>query len=439
MGIVVKVLSEVDAILVTYPDQVFNAVSGPLKVTLGLMGGIALILFALNHLFGSTQISYSAFMLWCMRYACIVSFATILGNFTVLRTLIVETPMSYGFAMVSSVKKQEIQKVRCGSVKGPLNVILLKKKWCDVLVETPAFVTKSVNGVGEIIDQFFDQITSVAGQIADKVSWKPSTYKYIFSACIVYLIGMTFALVSIFTLMLANIGMALMFGLAPLAIALLTFNQTRSYFESWLRLVVGFAVVPMLVLALMSIILTVAYKVGVKDGDGFFAGHSSFILISLAAVVFMFQVPQLAGSLSSAHLPQMAGQMANAAKAMSSTMSSPMSLANNGRERVQAGRKAAEVARENKANGMTGKQANPVRAGIKAMMQSAQYRSSRHAMKSQQQYKLDKAKGKEATAPSATNGFGNSGGGGFGSGGGNNTPNPVPMGGAQDYIAGQHR
>jgi hypothetical protein len=189
-------------------------------------------------------------------------------------------------------------------------------------------------------------------------------------------------------------------GLAPLAIAMLTFNQTRSYFEGWLRLTAGFAVVPLLLIAIMSVIVTVGNQT--VRGDDFFGGYLPFALVSVAGLVFMFEIPTMAGSLASVTLPQIGtAAVMQAMSRVTQIIKSPLTVTDAIQNRGSAAINETKVA---SAGG-----ANPVSAafaGVRAMSQSAEFRAERAKRRSYQEDDLANARSKgnksDSNAPSSS-------------------------------------
>lgn len=414
MGVISDVLSKTDEKMVAYVQNVYDAVSTPLNYTLGLAGGLSLIFVAINHIYNVRSVTYSVYILWAVRYACIIAFSTGL-NYGVphyLNDLIKELPASYGAATIASVTTSREERYKCGEHRGPFDKVNWKNKYCTrTIVETTPLV-KDANGVNELLDKFIRSIFDKGQSLYNRVGWDAGTWKFMLSGFIVYLIGFFFTATAILILLMSNIGLALMFGLAPLAVAMLTFPQTRAYFHNWLSMTVGFALVPMLIMALMSIVLTVAYEIPPGDDD-FFGGNLSFLLVALSAIAFLFQVPSMASTLASSSLPQMgAGQMAGAASRLAQVARAPFTAARTAisaplaaraaiNDRMGAGKSAAEAA----SAGGKGRLGTAY-AGTKAMMQSSQYRAQKANRTNIRDSVLERAKTKNTTntqpAPKAT-------------------------------------
>lgn len=390
MGIISIVLNETDTVLTNYNQAVFNLVSAPMQSALVAAGVISLAFVGLNTIFNFRQITYSTYFIWIVRYACIVGFATVWGNFDLLRTAIVQTPLDYAYKTIASITVQQEQTYQCGW-KGVFGWGLtpVNPKYCKQMVDTLVPLASDEASVNQIFDTFSERIFSVGGSLFDKVKARPSSWKYLISGMLVYIIGVMFAMTTVFILLMAKLGLAVMFALGPLAIGMLTFPQTRGYFESWLRMSVGFAVVPLIVASLMTVVVSVAGKM-VQGSDSFFAGNLTFVVVATAALALMFQVPHIASSLSNTSLPQMgAGQMANAAMRMKQMIAAPMAAKTSIHNRVSAANNAAQTASAKGQGTM-----RSAYAGVKAMTQSSQYRDSKADRKARQSSALELARGK---------------------------------------------
>jgi type IV secretory pathway VirB6-like protein len=317
MKIIANILNDTETILADYVKTSFDAVSGPLQATLAVAGGLSLIFVALNHLYNVKQVSYATYISWAIRYACIVAFATVWGNFEFAKNAIVNTPIEFAATTVLVTQTKKTVKYECGFITGPFGAVKFAKKYCFKEEIVSSSGPSNVSTINSALDQYTDKIMTVARELFEKVGLKPATWKFIFSGFVVMIVGLMFALISLITLLIAKIGISLMLALGPIAISMLTFPQTRGYFERWLSMTVGFALVPMLVIGLMGLMLKVAGNVN-NSPDHFFGGNGAFIIISIGAILFLLQVPTLASTLANAGLPNvgMAAVKAAASTAM---------------------------------------------------------------------------------------------------------------------------
>ena len=396
MGVIADVVTGTESALSMYPEVVFNTLGPVLVDTMRLVGVMSLMFMALNQIFHFREITYSTYLKWAIRIICIYAFALSWENFSLFYDLFVNVPFEFASNITSA---SHVNMVICQSTGlfgfGWTNlptIIDLSDIFSSANVKclglpAPPPVTNGDNSIYIALDTFRDALFQIGDALMNSFELLDGgTWKNIFAGLIVYVIGLIFTGTAIVVMITAKVGFAVGMGLAPLAIALLTFSQTRGYFESWLRFVSGFALVPLLVSTLMSVVILVAY--GLTRNDDFFAGFMPFVLVALAALVLLFQIPTLASQLASTNMPSigpaMAAQAAMRAYAFAKAPLTAVSAASN------RGGAAVNAAKTARANGQ-----GPARAalsGVKAMLQSAQYRATRASVKGRHKNSLDRAK-----------------------------------------------
>lgn len=353
MGVISTVVGQTETILINYVEAVFTYVAPPLQTTLKAAGILSLMFIAMNHIFQFRNVNYSTYITWGIRYVCIVSLATIWGNFQIFYDLCVNIPFEY------------------------MNALIPAGASYNGVVEAKMYNPANVTDIYTALDEFRHAIFYVADNIIHAFKLlKGSTYKYIPAAILVYIIGIIFTGASIVILLVAKLGFAIAMGLAPLAIAMLLFPQTKGYFESWLRFMGGFAVVPLLLASLMSVVITLA--VNMQREDDIFKGFMPFVLVSLAGLVLLFQIPALASSLASTSMPQMGpGAMAGAIGSLGKTVSAPFTKALNTAKSINnvhsKGKDMQYVAKNARDSGAKGSGAG---AAVRAMMMSSNARAN---------------------------------------------------------------
>lgn len=401
MGVIATVLEGTTTVLAGFPKIIFDGVGPGLAVALKAAGALALIGIAVNQVLQIRQVSFMEYIIWLVRFGCILAFATIWTNFQPFYNLIVKLPQEYSSVLIQEVKEtkrvwKEKDEAACGlkSNKGPFGWIVWSTEpaSCWVDEETTKTPAKDANGsyktgTYDLLDTFAERIFGIGTDILKEFSFfDGSTWKNIIIAFIVYIIGIIFTVVAIITALTAELGVAVSMGLAPLAIAMLTFNQTRHFFESWLKLTVGFAIVPLLIISIMSLIVTAASNV--QKGDDFFGGFLPLILITVAGLTFMKQVPNLAGSLANVSLPKMGNAaVLSSLSSMYQAARSPFALADAVGNRAGAGMNQWQVS---KAKGRGDVLA--AFKGLAAMSQSAQFRAEKHNRHAYQKRDLEYAK-----------------------------------------------
>ncbi|RZN16024.1 type IV secretion system protein [Bradyrhizobium sp. Leo121] len=288
MGLIVKVAQSIDTTLVDHVQTVFQAVADPIKALLGAIAMVALLFIALNQLVQFTNVNYSTYLQWGLRYVLIYSFATIWANFKGIYVIVTEVPSDYGALMMRGVV---------------------------ATLETNA--ARSLNG-GTIVDTYsaMDASARVGLHIAYDYFSDVSMFKIgkairnvFYGAFVLIVIGF-FTAACVIIVVVAKVGLAVAISLAPLAITMLMMPQTRQYFESWTRFTVAYSVIPLLTTALMAIVLLIAAQ-SRTEPDQF-----GYPFIMIAATILLFQIPTMASALSSASVAAVGAGAATAAASM---------------------------------------------------------------------------------------------------------------------------
>ncbi|WP_245461642.1 type IV secretion system protein [Rhizobium leguminosarum] len=100
----------------------------------------------------------------------------------------------------------------------------------------------------------------------------------------------------------AKAGFIVALSMAPLGIMMLLWEGTRQYFQGWVSLVIGFAIIPLLLGCLMAIVLYFAGHLlatsgaSSSDKDKYFG----FVFFMIAVLVLLFHIPTMAHALASA-------------------------------------------------------------------------------------------------------------------------------------------
>ncbi|WP_085033077.1 type IV secretion system protein [Ensifer aridi] len=342
MGVISKLAHTIDATLVDYVQTVFEAAADPIRTLLGAIALIALLLLALNHITQFKAVNYSMYLHWGLRYILIYSFATIWVNFQNIYTMLVEVPDDYAALMMRGV---------AAAVKTNNPSVL-----------DPARIKDTYSAM----DEFAHAIVRIAyDNLSDLSVFKlAKAIRNIFMGMCILAIGGFFIAASAIIVLLGKIGLAVSISLAPLAIIMLMMPQTRQHFESWTRFTTGFALIPLLTAALMTVVLNVA-------GEILAAPYAtvSFVFIMIAATVLLFMIPNMASTLASASVATVGAGAAVAAASMAK--GAAMKLYTGG-QRLRDGANVASTAR---AAG-----ASPARSAwsaINAMRQSAHIRQQR--------------------------------------------------------------
>ncbi len=299
MGLISYISTSIDTSMIGYVEDVFNNIADPIRALLNSMAVLALMFLALNHIFQFRPVNVAVYFSWFLRFILIYTIATFWVNFEGIYNIFIELPADYSKLLIKS------------------SLMNIKTVSTDVL--DPARITDSATAM----DEFTHALTWISSKFLQDVSIFAigDSIRNVFIGALILIIAAVFTAIATVVLAFAKIGFAVAMSLAPLAIVLMMMEQTKHYFDSWLRFLVGFVVLPILVSALMSIILYVAGDVLAQSGasaahkDRFFA----FIFILVAALVLLSQLPTMASTLASSSVAVVGASAASVRSLMNNT------------------------------------------------------------------------------------------------------------------------
>lgn len=153
------------------------------------------------------------------------------------------------------------------------------------------------------IDDIFETGFDVASLLVTRGSIFNDDIAFYFSAAIIYIVTLLTALYAAFLLALSRIAISVLMAIGPLFIALLLFETTKKFFESWLAQLANYAlitVLTMLVAALMmSLALDAAQAAQAAGGGIEIADAARLAVASGVTLLVMRQVMPMAAGLAS--------------------------------------------------------------------------------------------------------------------------------------------
>jgi type IV secretion system protein VirB6 len=176
----------------------------------------------------------------------------------------------------------------------------------DTVYLAPGQLAAAVLGAYDpvtIVDQIIFDGGDAANLLLQKAGFFSGDWSYYLAGFFVYLaVGLT-AVYTIFLLSLARIALAVLLAIGPLFIALLLFESTKRFFESWLAQLANYALITILtglVAALMMTLLTTVARQAVAAGDGIEVAQAVRLCMA-AGLIFlvMRQVMPMAAGLAS--------------------------------------------------------------------------------------------------------------------------------------------
>ena len=176
----------------------------------------------------------------------------------------------------------------------------------DTFFNAPSQLAASIIGAYDSVS-VIDQVIFSGGDAASLLLQKGSVFggnlSYYLGGMAVYLIVGLTAIYAIFLLTLSRIALSVLLTLGPLFIALLFFDSTKRFFESWLAQLCNYALITVLttlVAALMMALIRAAAGQAASAGQGIEIAHAVRVCMA-AGLTFlvMRQVMPMAASLAS--------------------------------------------------------------------------------------------------------------------------------------------
>lgn len=176
----------------------------------------------------------------------------------------------------------------------------------DTFFTAPGQLAAGVIGATDsvtVVDRIIFAGDDAGSMLLQKGGILNGDFSYYVAGFAVYLIVGLTAIYTIFLLTLSRIALSILLVLGPLFIALLFFETTKRFFESWVAQLANYAfitILTVLVAALMLTLLTTAAQQAVDAGGGITIAHA--VRVCMAAgltLLVMRQVMPMAAGLAS--------------------------------------------------------------------------------------------------------------------------------------------
>ncbi|MCW0021358.1 type IV secretion system protein [Rhizobium sp. BT-226] len=312
MGMIQSIGKDIDDATVDYLQNVFDAVASPVQDVMTSIGLVTLLFIALNHIFQVQSIHYSRYVNWGVTYILVVSFATVWSNFTPIYNALTGITQGYSNLVVEAVAL-DIETLRA-DILDPSKIT-----GADPEVKTYA-----------AMDEFGHAIVWIAHDFLRDTSILDlgKTFRNIFSGVLILIVGGIFIAAAAVIVLIAKVGMILALSMAPLGIMMFMWEKTRHYFQGWVSLLVGFAVIPLLLGCLMAIVLYFASHILATSGASSLDKSKfwAFIFVMIAALVLLFHIPTMAQTLASASVAVGGASLARGMTSAASRMGGVSSL-----------------------------------------------------------------------------------------------------------------
>lgn len=209
----------------------------------------------------------------------------------------IEEPFATG------IKRMVILAVVLGAA---LDLWLYNQVIVDTFFNAPTELAASVVGAYDpvtVIDQILFSGSDTASLLLQKGGVFHGDFSYYLAGIAVYLIVGVTAVYTIFLLTLSRIALSVLLALGPLFLALLFFESTKRFFESWIAQLANYAMITILTVlmaALMMTVVSTAAQQAAASGGGITIALAARVCIA-AGLTFlvMRQVMPMAAGLAS--------------------------------------------------------------------------------------------------------------------------------------------
>lgn len=152
------------------------------------------------------------------------------------------------------------------------------------------------------LSDFYDRSMQVVAKLLESASWREwGLYLY---AMTVWLGALGFTGYAAMLIVLSKIAVAILLAIGPLFILLLIFTNTRGLFEGWLRSLLNYAIIPIFVYALLTLLLTIA-ELPLQNLEANSTGDAptltyigAFIFAAFVSILLLLQIMGIAASVT---------------------------------------------------------------------------------------------------------------------------------------------
>ena len=300
-------LTLIDTAIASYSQNVFTGFAGPVTTMIQAGGVVGLALIALNSLFQFVLIRMSSYITWGVRYVIVLSVATTWSQFEPIYNILTNVPGNIGAALLSATSAPN------------LNLAM-------------------------------DEMVTAVFDFSDRASEESGWLGISLTSVVLIVLSALMACVAILVSALAKVGLAMAVSLAPVFIACLMFNSTRSLFESWTRFTLGFALIPLVLAGVMGAVIGIGQTLATgAESASTISAAAGFIIVIFAAIFMMFNIPSLVTGLAGTIVTAGTGiaEARAAARNATNIATAAPSAAYSAVARDDAGRQAANNVSEN--------------------------------------------------------------------------------------------
>jgi type IV secretion system protein VirB6 len=257
-------------------EQLYNTIGQSVRITLQVMGVLSLAVMALDTLTRSGVFPVFTYLRWIILYALIFIFIENWVQFAQIALVVTNLPdaLAGSFLLLSSARGEF----------------------------SPAGVNVSITGsLSTGLDAILRGILDYANYISN--TGGTSDISLALLSLLFYALSAAFGAIAVTVLAAAHIGLVFAVGVTPFFMVLLLFNVTRGFFLSWIRMMFGFALIPLVFAGLIILPASVTLDIlGELDFDSPVLSLGEALPFSIAAIMIlllMTQVPKVSFLLGS--------------------------------------------------------------------------------------------------------------------------------------------
>jgi type IV secretion system protein VirB6 len=260
VAVIDDVLSGVDATVASIGADAFDAVASSVGPVFQVAAVLIVALTGANLSIQAVPMTVPNGISLILRIVVVAIFFSNFGNFFAVYDAVTEAPSRFGATVLGAV--------------------------------TGGTVVNLYQGLDELYGRSLD--------VGDAISQNGSYLAGAIAGVVMFLISALMATISIIVIAAAKLMIGVLIIIAPLAIVSTMFKQSAPFFEAYVKLALGFALVPMLAAAMAGFTIATASAVTPDDlsnaetiGD-----MVSFIVVMMLGAGLMLMVPSIAQSLA---------------------------------------------------------------------------------------------------------------------------------------------
>lgn len=292
-NIVIRVLTEIDMLLNNYVFNGYSALSGYMKIPLGIIATLYIVILGYGVMMGWVRLS--------------------MNNF-------VKAVLKIGLIYMAVTEWGWISQNLIGLVNNAIGGI------GDALISASPIHIPGADGINGAMQIVLIQFTKIGGMIFNTGGW--SNFGGWLEGIVVWGFGYLMIGLSLFEIILSKVMLAILFVFIPVIVVFCYFKNFQSIFDRWLGAIIGFALLQLFVTAALTLALSLAYWWEAAN-MGFQAiqignyGTLPIVIIGIICIGIIFKAADLAqnlgGTVTTASASAMLGGMIGGA--VGSTMS----------------------------------------------------------------------------------------------------------------------